>query len=246
VPVTVLKINNIPICAPTQADVVVLLSLTKDGLNELLNICYTYAHKWRYRYNARKCVVLVQSKNIRQSRDIQLRYGNMQIDTVKEYKHLGITQCNNRRTPASADVVRQKARGALFGLTECGIHSNGLNHITAVKLYTIIVLPRAFFACELWNTITVSDMRHLKTTHHFCFKRIQNLPRSTRSDMVKGMVGFTSMQTYKDMHKRLFLGSLCRLQPEDTCFKLFIHRLYQHRNAITSLSKGFITDIVKV
>jgi len=95
VPVTVLKINNIPICAPTQADDVVLLSLIKDGLNELLNICYTYAHKWRYRYNARKCVVLVQSKNIRQSRDIQLRYGNLQIDTVKEYKHLGITQCNN-------------------------------------------------------------------------------------------------------------------------------------------------------
>ena len=94
--VTVLKINNIPMCAATQADDIVLLSLIKDGLNELLKICYTYAHKWRYRYNAFKCAVLEQSKNIRQSRDIQLRYGNMQIDTVKEYKHLGITQCNNR------------------------------------------------------------------------------------------------------------------------------------------------------
>ena len=40
-----LKINNIPMCAPTQADDIVLLSLTKDGLNELLNICCTYAHK---------------------------------------------------------------------------------------------------------------------------------------------------------------------------------------------------------
>jgi len=68
-----------------------------------------------------------QSKNIRQSRDIQLRYGNMQIDTVKEYKHLGIPQCNNRKTPARVDVAWQKARGALFGLTECGVHSNGLN-----------------------------------------------------------------------------------------------------------------------
>ena len=45
--------------------------------------------------------------------------------------------------------------------------------------------------------------------------------------MVKGMFGFTSIQTYIDMHTLLFLGSLCRLQPEDT-----------------SLSKGFITDIV--
>ena len=84
-------------------------------------------------------------------------------------------------------------------------------------------------------------MRHLETTHHFCLKRIQNLPRSTRSDMVKG---FTPVQTYVDMHKLLFLGSLCRLQPEYTCFKLFIHRLYQHRNVTTRLSKGFKTDIV--
>ena len=67
-----LKTNNIPMCAPTQADGVVLLSLTKDRLNEFLNIhvSFTYAHKWRYRYNASKCAVLVQSKNIRQSRDI--------------------------------------------------------------------------------------------------------------------------------------------------------------------------------
>ena len=56
-----LKINNIPMCAATQADDVVMLSLIKDELNELLKICYTYADKWRYRYNASKCAVLVQS-----------------------------------------------------------------------------------------------------------------------------------------------------------------------------------------
>jgi len=95
--------------------------------------------------------------------------------------------------------VRHKARDALFGLTECGVHSNGLNPITVAKLYTIIVLPRAFLAGELWNTITVCDMPHLKTTHHFWLKRIQNLPGSTRSDMVKGMVGFTSI--YPDMYR---------------------------------------------
>ena len=115
------------------------LDAAKDGVNELLNICYTYAHKWRYRYNASKCAVHVQSKHIRQSRDIQLHYSNLQIDTFKICKHLGITQCNNRKTPASVDVVRQKARDALFGLTECGVHSNIMNPITAAKLYTTIV-----------------------------------------------------------------------------------------------------------
>ena len=85
---------------------------------------------------------------------------------------------------------------------------------------------------------------HLETTHHFCLKRIQNLPRSTRSDMMKGMLGFTSSQTYTYMQTLLFLGFLCRLQPEDTCFQLFIHRLYQQCTSTTNFSKGLITDIV--
>ena len=56
-----LKINGISLCAPTQADDIVLMSLTKNGLNELLQLCNEYANKWRFSYNASKCAVLLHN-----------------------------------------------------------------------------------------------------------------------------------------------------------------------------------------
>ena len=77
-------------------------------------------------------------------------------------------------------------------------------------------------------------------------KRIQNLPKLTRSDMVKGLLGFTSIEAYIDMQKLLFLGYLCRLQSHDIAFKVFIQRLYQHKYSSGNRSRCFIKDITNV
>ena len=47
------------ICSPTVADDMVLVSLSKQGMNEMLDICWKYSQKWRYFYNAAKCKVVV-------------------------------------------------------------------------------------------------------------------------------------------------------------------------------------------
>ena len=164
-------------CAPTQADDIVLISTSRNGLNELLKLCNTYANSWRYSYNSSKCAVLIHNRSKRRQPELNtFVYENQQLPEVKEYKHLGITQNNSRKSPANVDTFRQTARGTLFSLINCGVRSNGRQSITAAKLYSSIVLPRALFGCELWNDITKSDTRHLESTHHFCLKRIQNLP----------------------------------------------------------------------
>ena len=194
------KLNNISLCAPTQADDIVLMSLTKHGLSKLLEIANTYANKWRYEYNASKCAYLVLNQRNSKAAKANIMYANKVLSEVSNYKHLGIDQSKRRKTPASVDDVRQSARGTLFSLINCGIHSNGVNPITAAKLYTSIVLPRALFGCELWNSITQTDHAHLEATHHFCLKRIQSLPQLTRSDMMAtGLLGFTSIEAYIDL-----------------------------------------------
>ena len=54
-----LKIGSVFYTAPTQADDIVLLSLSKKNLEILLGIVYNYSKKWRYVYNADKSVVIV-------------------------------------------------------------------------------------------------------------------------------------------------------------------------------------------
>ena len=175
-----------------------------------------------------------------------LIYANNELKEVTEYKHLGITQNKRRNTPANVDTVRQSSRSTLFSLVNCGIHSNGINPITASKLYMSTVLPRALYGCELWNNITQTDMAHLEATHHFWLKRIQNLPVRTRSDMAIGLLGFTSLSAYIDLQKLLFMGSLCRLQSTDVASQVFIRRLFQFKNNCTELNRGFIPDVLTI
>ena len=56
------KIYERPVCSPTVADDMVLYSLSKDGLNTMLDICFNYSMKWRYEYNPQKCAVVVYNE----------------------------------------------------------------------------------------------------------------------------------------------------------------------------------------
>ena len=233
-----LSIYDLNLCCPTQADDIVLTSLSESGLQELLNICKQYADKWRYTYNASKCAILIHNQTNKRKACRQFSYGNTKLTEVSQYKHLGITQHHSGKSPANVDDVRQAARGTLFSF-----YSTDLNPLTGAKLYTSTVLPRAYFGCELWNNISKTDMRNLETTHHICLKRIQKLPMLTRSDMVTGLLGFSSIEAYIDLQKLAFLGTLCRLRSTDYAYRLFITRLYQFKNSETHKHRGFIKDI---
>ena len=43
------------------------------------------------------------------------------------------------------------------------------------------------------------DMMKLEVAHHMCLKHIQSLPHLTRSDMVTGLLGFTSIEAFIDL-----------------------------------------------
>ena len=233
-----LFICSLNVCAPTQADDIVLMSLSEEGLKALLSICKCYSDQWRYSYNASKCAILVHNRRRRSPGKTNFLYDGTSIKEVSDYRHLGITQHKSRKFPANCDVIRQTARSTLFSFSASGLCKDGLNPLTGAKLYTTTVLPRSFFGCELWYDISISDLKHLETTHHFCLKQIQNLPKLTRSDMVKGMLGFTSIEAYIDLQKLLFLGYLCRLRSTDLAYQVFILRLYQFNCSISNRSEG--------
>ncbi len=114
----------------------------------------------------------------------QLRYGSSMIEDGSSYKHLGLLQTKQLKSPGDIVTVVNNVRSTFLGLSNVGVHSDGLNPITSLKLYKSIVLPRALFGCELWNAICVTNMRKLETIHHFCLKYMQGFRNRTRSDAV--------------------------------------------------------------
>ena len=150
-----LRVGNLLLSAPTQADDIVLLSMSRRGLNDLLNICYTYACKWRYLYNPKKCAasVLRRKKSVG-SVPKPAMYGSIVIPETDTYKHLGIVQLSHGKHPHDTDTVTRQIRGTFLSVTGTVSGRYGPNPSTALKLYYACVLPRALFGCELWSSIS--------------------------------------------------------------------------------------------
>ena len=88
-----LHIGEVPLSAPTQADDIVLLSLSRKGLQEMLDMCRNYANRWRYTYNPAKCSSMLMDRRQRQNTPLPvLRYGETLIQDNPTYTHLGIVQ----------------------------------------------------------------------------------------------------------------------------------------------------------
>lgn len=78
-------------CCPALADDVCCISLSPSGLQDMLNVCLTYACQWRFRFNAKKSAVVQFTKS---SREPELVYpwsvnGDL-IPIQEEYSQLGV------------------------------------------------------------------------------------------------------------------------------------------------------------
>ena len=239
-----LKIHDTPVCAPTQADDIVLLSLSRQGIEAMLTICSNYTSKWRYSYNPTKSAVMVMNANNNTNLN-DFTYRHSRISCVNEHKHLGTTQTTSRKSP-NTDDVKKSLRASFLSVNNSGVHPGVLNPLTAIKLYTTIALPRALYGCELWNELTRTMTSQLEVAHHFCLKVAQKLPHLTRSDMATSLVGCTSLEAYIDFKKLSFFGVLCRLRSNDTSFRVFNLRLFQCISNCTVSKHGFIPDLLRL
>ena len=164
----------------------VLVSFSKYGLDQMLIICHKYSLKWRYEYNASKCSVIVfnelQSAYKKSKRQWEL-HSDQTINESENYTHLG------NKCMCLADSVREastKLRGTFLSLVNSGLHPNGLNSCTFLKIYKSIMLPKALYVCELWSCLSLSNITQLERSHRFCLKFIQNVPLFTNNDIGLG------------------------------------------------------------
>ena len=242
-----LKIGNVYFTAPTQADDLLLNSLTKSALQRLIHICHQYSLKWRFFYKNNKCVVIIYiDKPFRVGRPlISWTFGEGEILQSTQHKHLGVVQNQSLRQPGDISAILRTLRGTFLSLTTCTcrLHPNWSNSISAMKLYTSVVLPKALYSCELWNNINSKAMSDLEIAHRFCIK----FPKLTRTDVALGLIGISSLEAYIDMQKQNFLGKLCRADSTFIVKYLFIYRLHQYRLRCRGLQqKGFIADLDRI
>lgn len=242
-----LRISGINVCCPTVADDMLLQSLTKLGLQVLIDICVRYFQIWRLEYNVLKCAVLVCNESETQFKRSKRRWklGDDDLLETDTYTHLGI-RCN-KKMDMRANIVESasKIRRIFFGIITSSFSQQDLHPLTLKRIYDTVILPKALYGCEFWSNLSQTDALLLERSHRLCLKTLQDIGRQTRTCVAQGLIGSFSLQNEVHKRKATFFGQLCRLDTYFAVKRLFVKRLISYY-CFEGKNYGFISDIIRL
>ena len=193
-----LSIYDIDISSPTMADDTLLLSVSVNGLQTMLNNAYNYSCKWRLKYSPSKtkCITFGESqyKNSRNINNRTWKLGSEKVEEVTHYNYLGIILCSYGSSAQRTDVMSKKAYSILGLLKAAGFHSDGLSPITCSSLWQRMSVPSMFYGSEIWGALPVREIRVLEQIQKQIAKHIQGLHRRTHDEIVRGLLGWHTIQ----------------------------------------------------
>jgi hypothetical protein len=227
------KVRQTPCGAILQADDIALAALTPAALQDLVTICEQYSYKWRFNYNPIKSKVLVFGKSVKEKHKKNcgslIKLYNRIIDEVNNYTHVGVNLYSDQDTTERSIETAARMRGCFMSILGQRLNFSEISCMTAIKLYNTIVLPRSLYGAEVWYKLTKQDVTKFEIAHRFCLKRVQSLPKRSRSVIVHSMVKIWSIESYIDNKKLLFLGRLCRLSSKTLAKQVFLEMLYAYK-----------------
>jgi len=242
-----LCIHDINLSCPTVADDMVLMSHSRNGLNNMLQICERYAKKWKFLYNANKCAVLEFNTRTTSIPEEKFTYllGNERLPICDKYTHLGII-CDS--TASANDNIKNacvKLRSTYFDLCNNGLSPRRLSASTLMTIYNSAIIPKALYGNDLWTNYSQSDILSLERAHRLCIKSIQGYKRSTATDFSLATSNSIPIETMIECNKLKFFGQLCRLKTNYITKHIFNNRLVRYMNN-DNLMQGFIPDVTKI
>ena len=127
------------------ADDLILLSESKEGLQNCLNKLQKYCNTWKLNVNIEKTKIIIFNKNGKLLNNVSFYYENTRLENVKEYCYLGVVfQCSGSMKGA-IQHLKDKANKAKYKLlstfngymTDCKIGVHLFDHmIRPILLYS--------------------------------------------------------------------------------------------------------------
>jgi hypothetical protein len=142
------------------ADDLVILSLSKSGLQSSLNKLHSYCQTWRLEVNINKTKVIRFCKSGRISNDV-FCVGGQQIECVQEYKYLGIIFSASGSLTLARQNMSDRALKAVFKLKSC-IRDSNLPPALALKLFDQVIKPVCLYGSEIWGIEDLSTNKYSK------------------------------------------------------------------------------------
>jgi len=131
------------------ADDLVILSTSKEGLQNSLNKLSNYCTKWKLAINYDKSKMMCFSKQGKLIKE-QFTIQGKSVEQVKSYTYLGVEIKNSGSFNLAQKSLTNKAMKALFKLKNLLSGSNLKAHI-CLKLFDQLIKPICLYAAEIWG-----------------------------------------------------------------------------------------------
>jgi len=238
-------VDDLQCSNPTLADDITLVALSPANLQSMLNIVSRYSSKFKLEISTSKsCVLAFSSK--KSNLPLHVTYNGHQMEQVQSTTHLGMSLSTCLKTEPKVLERCQKGKNSFHAMIGYGVHPKGINPLTSASLYKKVVIPTILYGSELWNNMTNKDLLTLNKTQHYVVKCIQGFQVQTRSDICESMLGLYRLNSEVDKRKLMFLHKILSLSHEHITKSIFIRRYMKFLQNPSSITKSFISDIVKL
>ena len=194
------QICNETIACPTFADDIAILSETRDGLQQMVNMAYDYSCKWKFKFNPKKCITMTFGKYGDRKK---IKMGNDSLEQVECTNYLGTPLYSNIKYEKLEIEKRiEKAYQNVWLIKAIGTARVNVNPLTFSKAYWACVITKLCYGLFMLN-LSKSNLQKLDDFHANVAKNVQGLNANTPS--VAALAGLKWPRISSHIRKELLL-----------------------------------------
>lgn len=179
-------VGDLKMCLLLYADDSILISNTREDLQESLDYVYDYCQRWRLYVNVAKTNVLVFRRGGQLSQLDVFFYGDVILEIVESFNYLGVTVSASGKFLCAQQNLADRGLRALYALQKEVYTLVNPSIGMILELFDRLVAPVLLYACEVWgfHAAPAVERVHLK----FC-KWLLKVRRATTTEVVYGELG---------------------------------------------------------
>ena len=210
------RISDLKMNCGTYADDISVFSATITGLQALMDICVSYADKWRMKFSKTKSKCMVLGKAITKYTPTWHLY-DQEIQPSEEVDILGVTISSTYNSTSHVNKRTSLCRRSIYRLSTSGMCYPGLEAGAKAHIWNVIGAPTIQYGMECLD-LNRKNSQQLSTC---------------QTNIIKNVMGFS-----KRCHHTHLLQAL-RISSFDQDLDLAMRRLY-HRVMLTDTPAGAV------
>ena len=133
------------------ADDIILMSETREGLQQCINNLQDYCQEWKLEINLKKTKTIIFNKSGAKLKNLRLYLQNKLIENVTQYPYLGFIVAASGTLKHGIQNLVDKAKRAWFAIQSILIKSKEKNVKTYTTLFDKVIKPIILYSCEIWG-----------------------------------------------------------------------------------------------